>query len=118
MMITLGALVSSRAALQNLFAQPLPAKSSFQLQKTLKVVNLNLEVFETTLKSLCERYGTTEDGTTYKFAPENQIAMQKETDDLQGAEVELPDYKISQWELDGVKLSVLDMASLEWLIED
>ena len=104
----------SQTALGNLLLQKTPIKQTFVIRRIVKKINEELQVFDETRITLCERYGEKKE-LSYEIPKENLEKFNQEFQELLSSEVELPfENKLV---LDNVYVSNQDLGNLEWLIE-
>ena len=106
---------NSVSVLNKLVEEPLPTKVSFKLMKLLNALNAEVKLVEDQRMKLIKQHST--DGNT--VAEENKEKFIKEFSDFLNDEVEM------QWEPvevenlgDNLKLSVMDLAKVQYLFKE
>jgi hypothetical protein len=118
--LTIFELRKSMGALNELCSKQIPAALAFKLAKSIKIINQDIETFETTRISICQRLGTapTAERGEYTFTPEARIEFDREIDALIATEVTLPISKIKVEDLGAaVTLTAGEASGLLWLFE-
>ena len=117
-----------------LVGQELPIRQSFLLGKLTKSVSAEIEQYQASRKTLCEKYSE-KDGEgkarmidaegkpvaegqpgNYDIPKERMDDFSKEHQELIDTEVSIPGVKIKINDLAGVKISPAHVMALEWLI--
>ena len=106
---------SSVSVLNKLIEEPLPTKLSFKLMKLLNALNAEVKLVEDQRLKLIKQYSV--DGNT--VSEENKEAFVKEFSEFLNEEIDM------QWEQievdnlgDNLKLSVTDMAKIQYLFKE
>lgn len=114
---TLNELVSMRDVLQSVFTAKLPVKISFRLQKFLKLVNTEYEVFEKFRLEMFKEYGEEKDDQLV-IKPESLTTFTNEMNDLLNQEVEVSLIPTKLSALEGrLSVSPIEMAKVERLFD-
>ena len=104
----------------------LPLKTSYKFARLMKLVEGELTFYQTKFREIIEEYGVKENGE-YKLAPDGQSIMiipGKENEcnvklfELRGLEVPIEGIKFSIEELEGIDVSIQELACIMSLIED
>lgn len=128
--------VNSAPALLHLLGQSeIPIKQAFLIGQIARQVFLEIEQYQATYKTLCERYAEKDaDGKArmidangkplaegqpgrYDILPEKMPEFQKEHQELVSVEVSFPGQKIKVAELGDVKIAPAHTMNLDWLLE-
>jgi hypothetical protein len=118
MTLTLQQLKLAEPSLNKLLTAELPVTVSFRLSRMIKKLAEELVFFEDSRKKLVEKYGVTDSEGKTTVTPENQAIFIDEINQLLSVTVELPDVKITVEDLRDVKISAVEIASLEPWIQD
>lgn len=114
----------------NTFVQmPLPVKYSFRLSKVMKVLQDELQQFETAKQDLFKKLGEPAEsdsdnqqpnmqGTQYKIKPENIDQFQTEMQQLLEEEITLEFNPIPLSVVEETNMTIADMVNLEIFFED
>lgn len=117
--VTLGQLKNSEESLKSLVAQPLPVVVSFKLGKTVQLIEKELEALEAKRIDLVKQYsGKPKPGKELSVTEKNMPKFLKDIGELYRIEVEIPSKMFSVDNFAQAKLSVNDLITLNWLIED
>lgn len=134
--VTLGQLLQSIGALNYLTAQALAASVSFRIGRMLKAINGELEQYELSRKTLCERFSNKnaegkaimlnaknepiEEGQQgrYDIPKEKMEEFEKELTELSAVEVELPGQQIHVSDLGSVNIAPAHLMILDWMIAE
>lgn len=120
--VTLGQLVLAMAALDVLRKQMLPIVISHRLSKIVSAVNLEIEQYNASAKTLYERYAEGEPTVngnviSYKFPLDKMEDVTKEHNELTSLEVTIPGERFHISELPNVMISEDHLSILKtWLI--
>jgi hypothetical protein len=133
---TLGELLMSQTPLSVLFGQQMPIGVSFKLGKIAKAVNSEMEHYNATKKTLCERYANKDeqgqpiildkDGNRvtegqsgeYDFPKGAMVEVEKEHTELLKTDVVIPGEQLKISDLANVTMAPAHLMSLSWLITD
>lgn len=120
MKVGLGTLVSSMDSLRRLSAEPLPARTAFDVAKVLRAVEAELKEYAKVRQQIFEQNGCrlTEDKSQYIIPEEAQDIVQHELNELHAAEVDIPHEPIQVEALEKARLSASDMLVLAWLLSE
>ena len=106
---------SSVSVLNKLIEEPLPTKVSFKLMKLLNVLNAEVKLVEDQRLKLVKQYST--DGNT--VSEDNKDAFLKEFSEFLNEEVDVMWEPVEVDTLgDSIKLSVIDLAKIQYLFKD
>lgn len=108
-------LINSKEALQKLFSENLPVKTSYRLGRAIKHINSELKDFEDKRIELLKKYGDVVDDKISVKA-ENMESFTKDINDLLQVELDLAFEPVAIDEIKDAKLSAIDMANLEKFI--
>lgn len=98
-------------------AKLLRSDLSIALAWRLKPLAAQVSELENSYIDLLRKHGT-QNGQMIEVPPDNQAAFMAEFDSLMDEELAIELKPISPAELDGVKLSPVDLTSLDYLIKD
>jgi lipoate-protein ligase A len=119
MKITLGQIINSKEALQNLLNTKLPIKTSFVLNKLALALNPELENYEKRRVELVKEYGeeiTKEDGTTeFKVKQENLELFVEDLAKLHAVEIDLDFTKLKIEDFGNVEIEAANLPL--WILE-
>lgn len=137
--VSLLRLINSNASLGVLIGREMPIRQSHLLGKLARAVSLEIDQYNATHKTLCEKYANKDsDGKAVLFNAEGQPVAEadqpgvykydipkekledfnRESTELNETEVSIPGVKIKVGELEGVKIAPAHMMNLDWLIEE
>ncbi len=117
--VTLGQLKNSEEALKSLVAQPLPVVVSFKLGKSVQLIQKELDALEAKRIELVKQYsGKPKPGKELSVTEKNMPKFLNDIGELYRIEVEIQSKKFSIDNFAQAKLSVNDLITLNWLIED
>jgi len=106
---------NSVSVLNKLVEEPLPTKVSFRLMKLLNALNSEVKLIEEQRLKLIKQYST--DGNT--VSDQNKEAFIKEFSEFLNEEMEVQWDAIDINELgENLKLSVVDLAKVQYLFKD
>jgi hypothetical protein len=106
---------SSVSVLNKLIEEPLPTKISFKLMKLLNVLNAEVKLVEDQRLKLVKQYAS--DGTV--VSEENKELFLKEFSEFLNEEIDVSWEPIEVDTLgDNMKLSVADLAKIQYLFKD
>ena len=109
-------LVNMKPSLQKLIAQDLPIKTAFKISKIIKVLDPEYAIFEENKTKIFKKYGEEQIDRTIRIKPENMEVFTTEFNELLGIELEVNVEQIPVVELETIKLSVIDLNSLDLLL--
>ena len=104
----------------------LPLKTSYKFARLMKLVDGELNFYQTKFREIIEEYGVKENGE-YKLTPDGQSIMiipGKESEcnvklfELRNLDVPIEGIKFSIEELEGIDVSIQELACIMSLIED
>jgi len=117
--VTLGQLKNSEDALKSLVAQPLPVVVSFKLGKTIQIIQKELDALEAKRIDLVKQYsGKAKPGKELSVTEKNMPKFLNDIGELYRIEAEIQSKMFSIDNFAQAKLSVNDLLTLNWLIED
>lgn len=117
--VTLGQLKNSEEALKSLVAQPLPVVVSFKLGKSVQLFQKELDALEAKRIDLVKQYsGKPKPGKELSVTEKNMPKFLNDIGELYRIEVEIQSKMFSIDNFAQAKLSVNELAMLNWLIED
>lgn len=97
----------------------LPIKVNYAIQRNLKKISEYYETFEESKIAIGKKYGELiPESNSYKIPPENMAIASKELENLANMEENIDIKKISLADLEDIKLSSKQMASLLFMIEE
>lgn len=121
--VTLGQLINSTQSIGALISQPMPIRTSFQLGKLVRAINLELEQYQSSRKELCERHAEKDSEGKAKMLDDGQrydIKKMEEFDrehqELTAVEVTIPGSRIKVSDLGTVSIAPAHLLNLEWLL--
>lgn len=133
---TLGQNPGFPGALDVLYGQPIPIKTSFRLCKIALAVGEEVKRFNETKKILCERFSNKDDegkaimlnaenrpikegeAGRYDIPPDKMADFEKEYGELIATEVTIPGQQIKIADIGNVTIAPAHLMNLEWLITD
>jgi len=120
MKLTLKDIASSEQALTNLLEQKPPAIASYKIQRALRHIIPEIELFSKTRDELVQKYGKPIEGQpgAFKIAPEFAKQYEEEMTTLINQELELDLHPIPLSDLKTLDIQVRDMLLLDYLIVD
>lgn len=112
-------LINSTKALSDLASQPFRASVLWRLKKISNQVSEHLAQYDEVRLSLCKEFGQLDEASnTYLFKEESKQEMfDLQFAELINQEVEITESKLSQFDLGDAQLSLMDLSTLDWLIE-
>lgn len=110
--------VNSQQALGKLYTQDLPIRVSYKLKKLITAVDIELKEFGEFRNKLLEKYGKKTGEDSYIVGPDEGPAFTAELQELLETEVELEVPQFTLEEIADAKLSVQDLASLDFMISE
>jgi len=115
----LSELINSTEALSRLMQQPMKAKASFRLAKTVKQVQPHIEAFEETRTKIVEQYGK-KNGEGFVIDPESKGWKKyvNELEDVLKEEIKLNVKKITLASIAQAEITAADAIILEWLVDE
>ncbi|MEW6096563.1 MAG: hypothetical protein AB1567_08565 [bacterium] len=118
--ITFKKLKNIENSLAKVILQKLPFKLSYRLSKLAKSVKQNLDDLSEMLIPLGKRYGDITEQGSYEIRkdPENLEKYFADLNEILNIEVEITYIPVSLQEMENLKLTSLDLANLDWLIEE
>jgi len=118
MIVSLGRLVDSVPALNNLMQMKFGVKTSYAIAKTARIVESEVKLYEERRVELVKKLGkpVKEGSADFEVTPENMTAFSKELAELRGIEIEIESYKITFSENDQV--SPQDIFLLDWMLAE
>ena len=124
--VSVSTLIAIKPVLQQLANVEMPAKESFKVLRTLKCIDKEYEVIETTQRKMLEAYGEKDENGNYipsemgglKIKAECNTEFTKEMNELLGTKVSLECSKISIDLLDKMNLSPMQLMQMEEFIEE
>lgn len=121
-MIKLGKLVQVKNSLVKLVNADLPVREAYNLSKTLKRIEEELKTADEIRISLIKKIGQEvmkDDKPTgeTRILPEDQERFFTEYNQLLDVEVDIPACKINLNQLNGAKLSAVDIVNLDFILE-
>jgi len=126
--ISLGQAINSTQSLNALLGMSeIPIRQSFLIGKIARSLSTEIEQYQASRKSLCERYAE-KDGDKPRMIPatdsqpehydiKNMAELEKEHQELIATEVTIPGTKIKVSDLAGVKIAPAHVMNLDWLFE-
>lgn len=118
MRVTIETLYGMQQSLGKLLVQDLPASSAFRLGRVAKTIHTELESFEENRIKLVQKYGEKSEDGSVRVTPGNLTKFSDELKGLMSVEVTLDFDPIPFADLQGTKLSALDMNHLEMFIKE
>lgn len=112
----LGQLLNSVEALQRLGQMKMPAKAAYGVARNLRMIDVELELFNEARKQLVERYQCINEETN-AIEIKDQAGLDREYRELVETEIDYQPHTIRLELLDSVELTPSDLAILFWLIE-
>ncbi|MEW6096617.1 MAG: hypothetical protein AB1567_08840 [bacterium] len=118
--MTFKELKNMESSLAKIILQELPFKLSYRLSKLAKSVKQNLDDLSELLIPLGKKYGDITEQGSYEIRkdPENLEKYFADLNEILNIEVEITYIPISLQEMENLKLTSLDLANLDWLIEE
>jgi len=118
MTLTLAQIKNAELSITKLLTSPLPVRISYRLSKVVKIISAELQQFEELRQQMVEKYGETDSSGMVTVTQINQQQFMTEINGLLAESIEFPDVKISLDDLGDVKLSAVEVATLEpWISE-
>jgi predicted transcriptional regulator len=105
----------------------MPLKTTYKFTRLMKRAETELEFYQTKFQEIVAEYGEKDDNGQYKFTEDGQsivIIAGKEQEcnaklfELRNLDVEINDIKFSIEELEGIDVSISELACIMSLIED
>ena len=105
----------------------LPLKTTYKFTRLMKRAETELEFYQTKFQEIVAEYGEKDDNGQYKFTEDGQsivIIAGKEHEcnaklfELRNLDVEINDIKFTIEELEGIDVSISELACIMSLIED
>jgi len=124
MKITLQELSEAQAALGRVLSSPIDVKLAYRARKIVSKIVEELKHIETSRMDLIKKYGSKVKGPDGKETEQLQVPQEKislftkEYSEMLKLEVDLGVQKIPYECLEGVKVTMLDIAALEKFIEE
>lgn len=116
MKLTLGDLVAAQQPLERLVQCEVEARVAFQLARTVRQINVELQSYGVAQKALLDRMGTlSEDKSQYHVASEHQEEFATEMRELLDSKVEVDVTQIAEADLPD--MTAADAMALWWLVE-
>lgn len=134
--VSLDTLLNSGGSLGVLMGKDIPIRQSFSLGKIVKGVNAEIEQYNESRKSLCEKYSNKDgDGKPIMIDEEGKVVaegqpgrydipkdkmaeFEKEHKELTTMQVSFPGSRIKVSDLGDIKIAAAHLMNLDWLIED
>ena len=118
-------LINSTEVLQKLAQSELKARIAWQVARTLKAVEEELQTFNETRMTLIHKYGeknddgtlVTDENNNCKIVPEQMPLFNKELTDLLNEEISINANKISIYDIENLDFAPSEMAILEYFID-
>jgi hypothetical protein len=118
MTLTLAQIKNAELSITKLLTSPLPVRISYRLSKVVKIISTELQQFEELRQKLVEKYGEVDSSGMVTVTQTNQPQFLAEINGLLDEVIEFPDVKINLDDLGDVKLSAVEMTTLEpWISE-
>ena len=116
--LSLGQLVSSTQVLALVAGTKMPVKTSYRLNKLLRKVSKEVEIYNEERGKIFEEYGEEETPGTLVIPKEKSEVAEKAINELldQEIEMDLPDVTVDMLAEGGLEISPLDMQLLEPLL--
>jgi len=115
--ITMGDLVSSGQALNDLLAKPLKPLVAFRLSQVVREIQPKLEDFDKSRKPVFDKWGEEKDGQI--IVNQDKIeAFAEEYNPLLAEEVKMDLPEVTIADLGDAEISAKDLLSLGWLIKE
>ena len=121
MKVTVNQVVSAQPTLKKLTGQDMPISMAISLLKVCKDTAVHVEAFQAKQLALFENFGDkNEDETQWVVSEERKEEYFEALKEVLDTEVELDFSPVSAVALEdaGVKISVNDMAGVEWLVNE
>ena len=126
MKITNQVLLNSIPTLQKLSKEQLPIKVSYTISKNIKAIEEELKIYEEERRKLIKKYAELDkegkpkvnDNGNYVIKQENQLDFNKEVLELMSIETDINISKINLNVLEGLKVSPLEISSVNFMIEE
>lgn len=126
MKLTNQALLNSIPTLQKLSQEQLPIKISYTISKNIKAIEEELKIYEEERQKLIKKYAELDkegkpkvnDNGIYIIKQENQLDFNKEVLELLNIETDINISKIDLNALEGLKISPLELTSVDFLIKE
>lgn len=115
--LTVGDVVSSSQVLQVIANIKMPVKTSYRLNKMLRKVFKEVEVYDEERKKIFDELGEEKEGGTLQITDDNIEEANKLFDELVSEEIEIELPEITLEHLDGIELTPLEMQALEPLLK-
>lgn len=97
----------------------LPIKINFFLQKNINILREAAQEIDQARLQVAQQYGTpNEDGTSYQVPAENMAAAQQELNDLFSIEQEINIHIFKLDEFDNIELTMGQLSSIMFMIEE
>ena len=105
----------------------LPLKTTYKFTRLMRRAETELEFYQTKFQEIIAQYGEKDDNGQYKFTEDGQsivIIAGKEQEcnakllELRNLDVEINDIKFTIEELEGIDVSISELACIMSLIED
>ena len=105
----------------------LPLKTTYKFTRLMKRAEVELEFYQTKFQEIISEYGEKDNDGQYKFTEDGQsivIVAGKEQEcntklfELRNLDVEISDIKFTIEELEGIDVSISELACIMSLIED
>lgn len=117
MNIKLEKIVLSKDTLVKVLNQDFPIVISYKLSKIVDKINKEIQIFEENRVKLVKKYGE-EVKEGFKVKEENIEVYAKELSELLDIEIQIEIPIITIKDLEGCKLSPLELIQLSWLIKE
>ena len=110
-------LVNAKDGLSKLVKQDLNITLAFKLSKDLKKIEEELKIFEEKRMGLFKKYGEEKEGQM-QVSKSNFEPFLKELEELLSVKVNIEFNKLKMSQIEGVKLSAVDLLALSSFIEE
>lgn len=112
-------LLEAQPVMQRLVSQKMPAKLAYAIAKNIKLVNDELEIFDSTrVKLLAENWEIDENTQQYKIPDEDKPKWKKMYDELISEEVKLDIYMIDASMLEGLEMTPGEVLAIGWMLRE
>lgn len=116
-------LVKAERVIESLSDKKLDINLSYKFMKFLKSIKDDVNFYDNKAKEIIEKYAERDEndnivgeGTSIQLDAEKQAEMKKEIEELNNKEVDEPSIKFNMAELQGLQLSVVELLSLDKII--
>jgi len=118
MKVTLEKLFNSEKALAELLKSKLKAKTSWNVNKLIKVYVDEVKSFDEIKNKKIEELGEKDKDGKFKLKKENEEKHLSEIKEVLNSEVEVNIPKFKFDDLDGFETTPMNISSLDWIIEE